>query len=373
MVAHAVEDHLGRHLRAGFHPQGHAVFGIVPHRIVHVFVHSVGHRAEECPHAGLAASQRAEIGRGVGFAETEILVRAVVVTHLAGERHHVGRIEAVLGVVLREGRDTRLVGVRRDIAVGDAAGYPYDALAGVAALAVVLVALADQLHDPRLFGVDDRERLAARGISVGVRQLGDREDRLAGGLGALERDVDQRPVVDQPCRVLQFRAASVGRFADDERMLVHVADGRIGFARLRDVRQVASRVPLVDGQHGPGPEFPAGGVVQGAVERVRIGGIGDHGRAVGRCPFGYDEIGTGCGCAIGEEGCRREAILEFSHRFSGFDPKCTKQILNGKTQRVRYVAFYLDIRALCRIFTTYASALHSGGYPPPVRRYVIVI
>jgi len=119
--------------------------------------------------------------------------------------------------------------------------------------------------------------------------------------------------------------------------------------------------------------FAAGGVVQGAVERVRIGGIGDHGRAVGRCPFGYDEIGTGCGCAIGEEGCRREAILEFSHRFSGFDPKCTKQILNGKTQRVRYVAFYLDIRALCRIFTTYASALHSGGYPPPVRRYVIVI
>ena len=27
---------------------------------------------------------------------------------------------------------------------------------------------------------------------------------------------------------------------------------------------------------------------------------GDHGRAVGRCPFGYDEIGTGCGCAIVE-------------------------------------------------------------------------
>ena len=293
MVAHAVEDHLGRHLRAGFHPQGHAVFGIVPHRIVHVFVHSVGHRAEECPHAGLAASQRAEIGRGVGFAETEILVRAVVVTHLAGERHHVGRIEAVLGVVLREGRDTRLVGVRRDIAVGDAAGYPYDALAGVAALAVVLVALADQLHDPRLFGVDDRERLAARGISVGVRQLGDREDRLAGGLGALERDVDQRPVVDQPCRVLQFRAASVGRFADDERMLVHVADGRIGFGYLCDFTEVFTGIPFIHGHHRAGWIFCCRMKIEASVQLVRVGCVGNHRRAVLGGPFRYENVRAG--------------------------------------------------------------------------------
>ena len=330
MVAHAVEDHLGRHLRAGFHPQGHAVFGIVPHRIVHVFVHSVGHRAEECPHAGLAASQRAEIGRGVGFAETEILVRAVVVTHLAGERHHVGRIEAVLGVVLREGRDTRLVGVRRDIAVGDAAGYPYDALAGVAALAVVLETLADQLHDPRFVGVGDRERLTARRVAVGVGQLGDHADGLTRGFGTLQGDVDQRPVVHAARRVLQFGAASVGRLADDERMFVHVADGRPGFADLRDVRQVTARVPFVDGQHRPGLVLAAGGVVQCAVERVGVRRIGDHHRTVGRGTSGDDEIGAGRRRAVCEGGRRCKNQSDFFHAFQVLRPKIRKSRMDSK-------------------------------------------
>ena len=86
-------------------------------------------------------------------------------------------IEAVLGIVLREGGDAGLVGVGRDVAVGNAAGHPDDAFAGVAALAVVLETLADQLHDPRFVGVGDRERFAARRVAVGVGQLGDHADQ----------------------------------------------------------------------------------------------------------------------------------------------------------------------------------------------------
>ena len=223
VVAHAVEDCFGRHLRAGFHPQRHAVVLVVAHRVVGVSVHVVGHGAEEGPHAGFAGAHGAEVERRIGVAEAEIGVRAVVVTHLTGERDHVRGVEAVLGIVLREGGDTGLVGVGRDIAVGNAACHPDDAFAGVPALFVELAALADQLHDPRLVRVGDRERLAARRIAVGVGQLGDHADGLAGGPGPLQRNVYQRSVVHAARRVLQFGTASVGRFADDERMLVHVA------------------------------------------------------------------------------------------------------------------------------------------------------
>ena len=212
-----------------------------------------------------------------------------------------------------------------DISVGDTARNPHDTL--------VTRALAYELHDPRLLGVGYREALARRCVSVGVSQIDNDVDSLTRRAGTLQGDIYQRTVVDTAFGIHKLLTPAECRLGDDERMLVHVADGRIGFARLRDVRQVTARVPFVDGHHGAGLVASAGCVVQRAVQRVRVGGIGDHGRAVGRCPFGYDEIGTGCGCAIGEEGCRREAILEFSHRFSGFDPKCTKQILNGKTPR----------------------------------------
>ena len=308
MVAHAVEDHLGRHLRAGFHPQGHAVFGIVPHRIVHVFVHSVGHRAEECPHAGLAASQRAEIGRGVGFAETEILVRAVVVTHLAGERRHVGRIEAVVGIVEREGRDARLIGMARHITVGNAARHPHDSLAGVAALAVRFETLADHLHDPRLVRIGDRKRLAFRRIAVGIGQIGHHADRLARRAGALQRDVDHRTVVHASRRIGQFAAAAVGRFGDDERMFVHVPHRGIGMFHLRDVAQITPRVPLVDREHfaRTEPALRCVELIEAAVQRMRIGGIAHQRRRIGRSAARDDEVGTRSGRGAFEQKDRQQ-------------------------------------------------------------------
>ena len=332
VVAHAVEDRFGRHLRAGLHPQRHAVVLVVAHRVVGVSVHVVGHGAEEGPHAGFAGAHGAEVERRIGVAEAEIGVRAVVVTHLTGERDHVRGVEAVLGIVLREGGDAGLVGVGRDIAVGNAARHPDDAFAGVPALFVELAALADQLHDPRLVRVGDRERLAARRIAVGVGQLGDHADGLAGGPGPLQRNVYQRSVVHAARRVLQFGTASVGRFADDERMLVHVADGRPGLFDLRDVRQVTARVPFVDGQHRPGLVLAAGGVVQRAVERVGVRRIGDHHRTVGRSSSGDDEIGAGRRRAVCAYGCRCKNQSEFFHCFSGFDTKDSKKSDRCKTE-----------------------------------------
>ena len=346
------------------------------HRIVRIPVHVVGHGAEEGPHAGFAGAHGPEIEGCIGVAEAEIGVRTVVISHLAGERNHVGRVEAVFGIVLRKGGDAGLVGVGRDIAVGNAAGHPYDALPGVAALAVVLETLADQLHDPRLVGIGDRERFAARRIAVGVGQVNDYADRLAGGLGALQRDVDQRSVVHASRRILQFAAASVGRFADDERMFVHIADGRIGLPDLRDVPQVAARVPFVDGEHRSVLEFAAGGVVQRAVERVGVGRIGDHHRTVGRSSFGDDEIGAGRCRAVCDCGGRCKNQSEFFHCFSGFDTKDTKK--NGRFQtRIAYgstkrsgplkVPFRHETvrkRRKFAIFVSDALSVHPGNTPP---------
>ena len=245
-----------------------------------------------------------------------------------------------------------------------------------AALAVVLVALADQLHDPRLVGIGDRERFAARRIAVGVGQVNDYADRLAGGLGALQRDVDQRSVVHASRRILQFAAASVGRFADDERMFVHIADGRIGLPDLRDVPEVAARVPFVDGEHRSVLEFAAGGVIQRAVERVGVGRIGDHHRTVGRSSFGDDEIGAGRCRAVCDCGGRCKNQSEFFHCFSGFDTKDTKkngrfqtQIAYGSTKRsgplkVPFRHETVWKRRKFAIFVSDALSVHPGNTPP---------
>ncbi len=183
----------------------------------------------------------------------------------------------------------------RDIAVGDAACDPHDAAAGVAAPAVVREALADQLHDPRLVAVGDRERFAARGVAVGVGQLDDCADGLACRAGALERDVDQRTVVDAARGVGQLGTAAVGGFGDDERVLVHVADRVERLGRLRYVAEEAARIPVVDGEFGARTVASGRGVVECAVEPVRVGGVGDHDRTVGRGAARDDEVGASLG------------------------------------------------------------------------------
>ena len=293
VVAHGVENGLGIDFGAGFHPEGHPVGHVVSHCIVRVLIHVVRYGAEERPHAGIASAHRAEIGRSVGIAEAELLVRAVEIALFTGEGDHVGSVEAVLGIVERESRDARLVGVCRNVSVGNAASYPDDALAGVVTLGIELAALADQLHDPGFVLVGDREGFAARSVAVGVGQIHDDPDRFAGSLGALQGDVDERAVIDATRRIGQLLASAVGRFGDDERMFVHVADRGVCLCRLRNFSQVAARVPVIDREHRAGFVAPGEGFVECAVELVGVGGVGDHHRAVRGGSPGDDEVGAG--------------------------------------------------------------------------------
>ena len=243
----------------------------------------------------------------------------------------------------------------RHVAVGNAARYPDDALARVDTCGVGLAALADQLHDPCLPGIGDRERFAARGVAVGVGQLDDHSDRLAGGFGALQRDVDERAVIHQSGRVGQLLAAAEGRLGDDERMFVHVADGRIALACLRNVREVTSRVPFVDGQDRSLGVFAACRVVEGAVERVGVGRIGDHHRSVGRGSFRDDEVGA-CGRrSVGEHRRRRENRSDIFHRTCVFCLRKDRKLFrNGKKsvylsrmRRIRIPALPPPVAGVC--------------------------
>ena len=281
MVAHGVEEHLGRNFRARFDPQGHTVLLVVTHRVVGITVHVVRYRAEERPYACLAAAQGAEIGRRIGIAKTEIRIRALVKPRFACEGDYVRSVEAVLGIIERKGGDARLVGMARNISVGNTACHPDDAFADVVALPVQLASFADEFHDPRLVPVGDREGFAARGVAVGVGQVGDHADRFAGRAGALQGDVDERAVIDPACRVFEDRKPTEGGFGDDERMFVHVTHGLEGLGRLRDFAEVAPRVPFVNRHHRAGLVCARAVLVERPVEGVRVGGIGDHDRSVG--------------------------------------------------------------------------------------------
>ena len=171
----------------------------------------------------------------------------------------------------------------RDISVGDAACNPYYALA--------LLAASDKLHYPRLVGIGDRERLAARTVSVGVGQIDDDADRLACRACALQRDVNQRTVVYAAVGILQLVAAAEGGFGNDERMFVHVTHGRVCLCRLSYVAYVSSGVPLVHG-HRPSRAARRHVVVETAVELVRVGRVADHDRRVGRGAARDDEVGA---------------------------------------------------------------------------------
>ncbi len=197
-----------------------------------------------------------------------------------------------------------------DVPVGDAAGYPHDAFVRIPAVHRI-APLADHLEDPSLVLVHDRERFAAGGIAVGIGQLHDRGDGFPRRRGSLEGQVDERTVIDSPVGIDQFRPTAVGGFRNDQLSVVHVSYGGIGAGSLRNVAQVAPRIPFVDRYQRPGLVAFARGVVfvEGPVELVRIGRIAHHGRTVGRSPFRDDEVGAG-GCGPRTQGRQQAGCQE---------------------------------------------------------------
>ena len=189
--------------------------------------------------------------------------------------------------------DTALVRVCADIAVGDADCHPYGPFLDLT--------LADNLHYPALFGVCYREGFTVGAVSVFLHQGVEDAYRLAGGLGPLQGYVYEGAVVHHPVGVAEIAAAE-GGLAYYELVLVYVAHRLEGVAELRNFAAVTAAVPVVNREHRPGGPGCGRAEIELSVQLVRIGGIAHYGGAVGRGPFGYDDVGAGENLPPCEEG-----------------------------------------------------------------------
>ena len=165
------------------------------------------------------------------------------------------------------------------ITVGDADSHPHDAFLGVYAILDVH-ALSDEIHDPGFALVGNGEGLTLRGVAVGVGQVYDDVNGFAGGLGTLQRNVDQGTVVDSASLVYQLRTAFPGGFGNDELVLVHIAHGLVGLRNLFNFSQIPVCVPVVHLQHAAGLPLGGGLVIKLPIEGMGIGGIRDQHRTV---------------------------------------------------------------------------------------------
>jgi len=207
----------------------------------------------------------------------------VVVAPFHRERHDVVRVQAGVGLVEGEAPDARGVGIGRDVALGDSPGDPHRTLAARAG--------AQHLHQPHLLGVCDGEGLAGGTVAVLCHQGGHHPDGLAGGAGALQRQLHEVPVVEQAVGVLQLLPAGGGGLRDGELVLVHQPHHGVGVGHLWDDSTHFAR-PVLDLQVRPGlvvrrPPAPEVGV------EAAVAGVGDHHRAVRRRALRDQDVGAG--------------------------------------------------------------------------------
>ena len=81
--------------------------------------------------------------------------------------------------------------------------------------------------------------------------------------------------------------------ADSQLVFVHVAYNAVGLGDLRNHDEGRAAVPVDDLEHGAGGIARRAAVVELAVERVTVGGIGDKGTAVGRGTAAHNQVGAG--------------------------------------------------------------------------------
>ena len=274
-------------------------------------------------------------------------------TFLAGEGDDVLRIDAVVGVVQREGADPGLVRMGGNGPVRDADGHPHDALVHIHAVLDVRP-LADEFHDPGLVLVGDGKGLSLGGIAVGAGQVHDDRDGLPGARGPLQGGVDDGAVVDAAAAVHQFLPASPGGLGDDELLLVHVPHRLPGVGHLVDFAEELPGIPVVDPEQGSVLPVRGGMVVEFAEEGVRVGRVSDEGGAVLAGSLGDDHVGAGIsfeGRHKGEHGGKEEGEARFMHRIWVFVqlllilPDC------------KFMKFYQGMKYLWTI----AAALLLGG------------
>ncbi len=180
-----------------------------------------------------------------------------------------------------------MVGMAAYVAVRHTARHPHGSLVGFA--------FADELHDPHFVGVGDREGFAGRAIAVVAHKPRHHIHSLAGRAGALERDVNQRAVVDKAA-AFQFGASAPCALGYGKAVLVHIADGGVGVCGFRNFASVCAAVPVVDGTHCARGMVGGRLMVKLAVERVAVGGIGYHRGTV---------VGSSLGC---NKACARHGV-----------------------------------------------------------------
>ena len=177
-----------------------------------------------------------------------------------------------------------MIGVTRDVAVGDTARHPHGSL--------VFLPFTHHIHDPDLVGIGDGEAFTLRSIAIFHHQIGHYFDGLAGSAGTLQSDIDQRAIIYQ-ARADQLLAAAPCALGNHQAMLVHVSDSGICVRHLGDIAQMFVSIPLDDGAHGAGRMVGGRLTIQLAVEIMGIGGISHHHRPVGRGAFGGNEVSAG--------------------------------------------------------------------------------
>ena len=297
--AHERVDVAAAELPARLDPQGHARRQVDASGVIEMLRGVEGRRraAEDVPDPRLAEARAGERHgvHGVGEArERRVRVRRVEAPG-DEEVHEVRRRAADRRVVAGQPpRDARLVRVREDRAVGHAQRDVEDAVR-------VEVAAARQLHVPDLVAVRDAEALEVARVAVGLAERHHRLDGFPRGPRALQRDPDQRPVVQQ--RAVRARLAhvrqqgqpAVRRLADDDAGLVRVADDVQRRLGLRDHAQERAAVPAVDVARRPGRVAPAGPVAHGADERRVVGVVAHVGAPVGGGALRDQNVRAGAG------------------------------------------------------------------------------
>ena len=167
--------------------------------------------------------------------------------------------------------DASLVGMGCDGIVGNTDSDPVGAF--------LSFALADQIHDPYLLGVAEREGLTFGGIAVFVDEGNEPLDGFAGGLTALEGDIDEGTIVDADGVPKGFAAAPSG-LTDGDLVLVHISHYGIGVGNLRDGSLWTSGIPVLHFAHRAFRVIGSRDEMQEAVHAVGVRSIGDDGTTI---------------------------------------------------------------------------------------------
>ncbi len=269
MVAHHVLQVANTDFAVGPYKERHGLGSLFTVDERQVGVHAALEAVEVAPHAGVAATQRAEIAGGIDCGKFKIGIFAVIQAHLAGKGNHVLAINAVFLVFQREFIDAALVGVSGDAVVGEAACHPHCTL--------FLAGFTHHFKNPYFVGVTYRERFTLAVVAILGYQVGHHLDGFTGSLGTLERDIDEASIVHDgtTCLVDHLFASSKGGLGDRELVLVDVSHHGIGVSYFGNFSMILARIPVVDCTLVAGLVVGGRKILQIAVKGVRVGGIGN--------------------------------------------------------------------------------------------------